>query len=169
MHFCHLTLGFRNATAALRRRITAIYSASPASPPPRLLFSGGDNRVKISLNPKQRRVKKKTMWFLCVFYHRLLDYRRPEVESLAQLFGAFDNDPNDPSDPRIDASGNSLEWRLPQHYHPDSPFHFVNLPSEEIARNVANRSMPLNPFLQNSDKLFSFSLGKQIFYFNLIC
>ncbi|XP_060175856.1 uncharacterized protein LOC132606399 [Lycium barbarum] len=73
------------------------------------------------------------MWYLCVFYHRLLDYRKPEVESLADLFGAFSED---------NGSGcNSLEWKLPEHHHPDSPFHFVNLPSEEIARNVANRSI----------------------------
>lgn len=30
------------------------------------------------------------MWYLCVFYHRLLGYRKPEFESLAYLFGAFD-------------------------------------------------------------------------------
>ncbi|CAI9103957.1 OLC1v1002556C1 [Oldenlandia corymbosa var. corymbosa] len=71
------------------------------------------------------------MWYLCVFYHRLLDYRKPEVESLAELFGAFKEDPEN----------KSLEWRLPENHHPDSPFHFVNLPSEEIARNVANRSI----------------------------
>ncbi|KAL5982629.1 hypothetical protein ACLOJK_016704 [Asimina triloba] len=73
------------------------------------------------------------MWFLCVFYHRLLDYRRPEVEALAELFGAF------PDSPPQDRS--SLDWRLPQEHHPDSPFHFVSLPSEEIARKVANRSI----------------------------
>ncbi|PHU04999.1 hypothetical protein BC332_25821 [Capsicum chinense] len=67
------------------------------------------------------------MWYLCVFYHRLLDYRKPEVESLAQLFGV--------------TSSNSLEWKLPKHHHSDSPFHFVNLPSEQIAQNVANRSI----------------------------
>lgn len=72
------------------------------------------------------------MWYLCVFYHRLLDYRKPEFESLADLFGAFDDDPS---------SSRSLEWKLPQHHHPDSPFHFVNLPSEDIARNIANRSI----------------------------
>lgn len=70
------------------------------------------------------------MWFLCVFYHRLLDYRKPEVESLAELFGALES-----------ANQDSLEWRLPLHHHPDSPFHFVNLPSEDIARNIANRSI----------------------------
>ncbi|CAH9074685.1 unnamed protein product [Cuscuta epithymum] len=69
------------------------------------------------------------MWYLCVFYHRLLDFRKPEVESLAELFGAFNSQPR------------NIEWRLPEHYHPDSPFHFVSLPSEEIARNVANRSI----------------------------
>ncbi|KAG9151847.1 hypothetical protein Leryth_002115 [Lithospermum erythrorhizon] len=65
------------------------------------------------------------MWYLCVFFHRLLDYRRPEVEALADLFGAFEDCP--------------LEWKLPQNYHFDSPFHFVNLPSEDVARNVAHR------------------------------
>lgn len=72
------------------------------------------------------------MWYLCVFYHRLLDYRKPEFESLADLFGAF---------PDSDDHNKSLEWRLPQHHHPDSPFHFVNLPSEHIARDIANRSI----------------------------
>lgn len=74
------------------------------------------------------------MWFLCVFYHRLLDYRKPEVESLADLFGAFDKE--------AEPENKSLEWRLPENHHPDSPFHFVNLPSEEIARQIANRSEP---------------------------
>ncbi|KAF5743920.1 tRNA (guanine(10)-N2)-methyltransferase [Tripterygium wilfordii] len=66
------------------------------------------------------------MWYLCVFYHRLLDYRKPEVESLAQLFGV---------------SGDHIEWRLPESHHHDSPFHFVNLPSEDVAAKVANRSI----------------------------
>ncbi|KAJ4835828.1 hypothetical protein Tsubulata_033033 [Turnera subulata] len=65
------------------------------------------------------------MWYLCVFFHRLLDYRKPEVESLAQLFGVEE----------------SIEWKLPIHHHPDSPFHFVNLPSEDVARSIANRSI----------------------------
>ncbi|GLT96607.1 hypothetical protein SLE2022_142160 [Rubroshorea leprosula] len=77
------------------------------------------------------------MWYLCVFYHRLLDYRKPELESLADLFGAFGDRPCFEFDNR----GNSLEWRLPKHHHPDSPFHFVDLPSQDVARNVANRSI----------------------------
>ncbi|KAK4747603.1 hypothetical protein SAY87_014189 [Trapa incisa] len=71
------------------------------------------------------------MWYLCVFYHRLLDYRKPEVESLAELFGAFDDE----------KKVRHLEWKLPEDHHPDSPFHFVNLPSEQVARDIANRSI----------------------------
>ncbi|XP_042481323.1 tRNA (guanine(10)-N2)-methyltransferase homolog [Macadamia integrifolia] len=74
------------------------------------------------------------MWYLCVFYHRLLDYRRPEVEALAELFGAFRENGND-------SPSCSLEWKLPESHHPDSPFHLVNLPSEDIARSIANRSI----------------------------
>ncbi|KDO37732.1 hypothetical protein CISIN_1g039679mg, partial [Citrus sinensis] len=70
------------------------------------------------------------MWYLCVFFHRLLDYRKPEVESLAYLFGVND----------------ALEWKLPKHHHPDSPFHFVNLPSEDIARSIANRIWITNAY-----------------------
>ncbi|KAJ8767843.1 hypothetical protein K2173_020783 [Erythroxylum novogranatense] len=67
------------------------------------------------------------MWYLCVFYHRLLDYRKPEVESLAELYGGLQM--------------STVEWKLPQDHHPDSPFHFVNLPSEDVARSIANRSI----------------------------
>lgn len=68
------------------------------------------------------------MWYLCVFYHRLLEYRKAEFESLAGLF-----------DGRSGAT--PLEWRLPEDHHPDSPFHLVDLPSEEMARSIANRSI----------------------------
>lgn len=87
---------------------------------------------------KEREIE---MWFLCVFYHRLLDYRRPEVESLAELFGAFGDD-------SAGSTNRSLQWKLPEHHHPDSPFHFVSLPSEEIAANIAKRSeSPYVPLL----------------------
>ncbi|CAI0375706.1 unnamed protein product [Linum tenue] len=68
------------------------------------------------------------MWYLCVFFHRLLDYRRPEVEALAELF-----QPNKSNEP--------LKWRVPEDHHPDSPFHFVNLSSDDVARDIANRSL----------------------------
>lgn len=69
------------------------------------------------------------MWFLCVFYHRLLDFRKPEVEALAELFG------------EEIAENESLQWCLPENHHNDTPFHFVQLSSEEIARNIAKRSI----------------------------
>ncbi|XP_020082352.1 tRNA (guanine(10)-N2)-methyltransferase homolog [Ananas comosus] len=88
------------------------------------------------------------MWFLCVFYHRLLDYRRPEVEALAELFGAFGGGGGNGGGEGGGGGGWeanprkwSLEWKLPENHHVDSPFHFVSLPSEEIARNIANRSI----------------------------
>ncbi|AQK71729.1 uncharacterized protein LOC100280406 [Zea mays] len=69
------------------------------------------------------------MWYLCVFYHRLLDYRRPEVESLAELFAG-------------PGARESVEWRMPENHHVDSPFHLVRLPGDErLAAQVANRSL----------------------------
>ncbi|KAL6580778.1 hypothetical protein OROMI_006701 [Orobanche minor] len=58
----------------------------------------------------------------------LLEYRKAEFESLASLF-----------DDGIGAT--MLEWRLPEDHHSDSPFHSVNHPSDEMARNVADRSI----------------------------
>lgn len=87
--------------------------------------------------------REKTMWYLCVFFHRLLDYRKPEVESLAQLFGATE-------DPQNGDVSSQLQWKLPHHYHADSPFHFVNLPSEQLARNIATRSRLFFPRMKFS-------------------
>lgn len=56
------------------------------------------------------------------------------MESLAELFGAFEDDNG------YDKEKRSLQWRVPENHHPDSPFHLVNLPSEDVARNIANRS-----------------------------
>lgn len=96
-------------------------------------------------NHRDQNKEKPIMWYLCVFYHRLLDYRKPEVESLAELFGAFNLSDTDSDNRHVENNGNpennSLQWRLPQHHHPDSPFHFVNLPSDDIARKIANRSI----------------------------
>lgn len=69
------------------------------------------------------------MWYLCYFLHRLLDYRLPEVEALAKLF--LKEDPT---------ASYEVRWKIPQHHHPDSPFYFVDLPSEDIARSIASRS-----------------------------
>ncbi|KAL9235212.1 hypothetical protein vseg_009994 [Gypsophila vaccaria] len=75
------------------------------------------------------------MWYMCVFFHRLLDYRKPEVEALTDLFQASGDDDGD------GVYKPQLEWKLPHKFHPDSPFHFVNLPSEDLARSVATRSI----------------------------
>eukprot|EP00271_Cylindrocystis_brebissonii_P008870 TRINITY_DN23399_c0_g1_i1.p1 TRINITY_DN23399_c0_g1~~TRINITY_DN23399_c0_g1_i1.p1 ORF type:complete len:512 (+),score=78.13 TRINITY_DN23399_c0_g1_i1:226-1761(+) len=82
------------------------------------------------------------MRFLCYFMHRHLDYRRAEVEALAQLAGCHvgqeDEGPDNERPPR------GLKWWLPPGgQHPDSPFHYVDLPSEKEARFIAGRSMLL--------------------------
>jgi tRNA (guanine10-N2)-methyltransferase len=57
-----------------------------------------------------------------------LDYRRPEVESLAELFGG-------------PGAAGAVEWRLLENHHADSPFHLVRLPGDErLAAQIANRS-----------------------------
>lgn len=74
------------------------------------------------------------------------------MESLANLFGVFDDPSGSDGGDGERENGNffgydwdgmnkRLRWKLPQDHHPDSPFHFVNLPSEDIARSIANRSI----------------------------
>ena len=70
------------------------------------------------------------MWYLCYFLHRLLDYRLPEIEALAKLHGYSDGQ----------KVGQGLQWKQAPDHHPDSPFYYVNLPNEDIARKVATQS-----------------------------
>ncbi|BBN04731.1 tRNA (guanine10-N2)-methyltransferase [Marchantia polymorpha subsp. ruderalis] len=73
------------------------------------------------------------MWFLCYFLHRLLDYRKPEIESLAKLFLGENAE---------------LKWKQSPHHHEDSPFYFIDLPSEDVARQIASRSVLLKGFFE---------------------
>eukprot|EP00850_Spirogloea_muscicola_P008336 SM000044S15983 [mRNA] locus=s44:346557:354690:- [translate_table: standard] len=73
-----------------------------------------------------------SMWFLCYFVHRHLDFRVPELEALARLAGALP----------------PLCHRLPDGDHPDSPFCFVDLPSEAAAVAIAARSMLIKAFFE---------------------
>eukprot|EP00897_Mesotaenium_endlicherianum_P009267 jgi/Mesen1/8369/ME000464S07765 len=67
------------------------------------------------------------MWYLCYFVHRHLDFRVAEIEALAGLAGIT----------------KPLQWRQLPGDHPDSPIHFVDLPSDEAARIIASRSMTM--------------------------
>ena len=63
--------------------------------------------------------------YLCYFVHRLLDYRTPEIEALAAM------------------SGVALDL-IPPVVEPDvSPFYYCRLPSDEVARQIAERSILL--------------------------
>mmetsp|Transcript_40151 Transcript_40151/g.89077 ORF Transcript_40151/g.89077 Transcript_40151/m.89077 type:complete len:494 (+) Transcript_40151:82-1563(+) len=65
-------------------------------------------------------------WYLCHFVLRFLNFRLPDVESVAEMFGC---------------SIDQLCWRRPYGNDPLSPFWYLKLPSEEVARKVADRSM----------------------------
>ena len=61
--------------------------------------------------------------YLCYFLHRFLDYRAPELHSLAVMHGI----PVQLEPPKLE---------------PDvSPFYYCRLPSDEAARRIAERSM----------------------------
>ena len=64
---------------------------------------------------------------LAYFLHRYLDFRLPELESLAELCGL----------------PLPLEWRLPDGGLADSPFWRLKLPSLECAAELASRSLLL--------------------------
>lgn len=62
--------------------------------------------------------------YLCYFLHRHLDFRLSEVESVAAMYGC-----------------SSLKWHEPFGGGKYSPFWYVDLPSQEIARQIAARSL----------------------------
>lgn len=64
------------------------------------------------------------MWYLCYFLHRHLDYRIAEVEALAALAGCP-----------------APKWRLPAGDLAHSPFYHIELPSDDVARSIAQRSV----------------------------
>jgi tRNA (guanine10-N2)-methyltransferase len=76
------------------------------------------------------------MWYMCYFLHRLLDYRVPEVEALAKLHGYSEGE----------KPGQGLQWKQAPQHHPDSPFHFVYLPNEDIAHKIATQSKLISGF-----------------------
>ena len=67
--------------------------------------------------------------YLCYFMHRLLDFRHPEIRSLAAL---LDSD---------NADFHSISFQSPCGGSYLSPFWYVRLPSETLARSIAQRSL----------------------------
>lgn len=62
--------------------------------------------------------------YLLQMVHRLLDFRRPELEALASLEGCRPN---------------QVSWRRPHCNVEHSPFWYIRLPSEEVAKAVSKR------------------------------
>ena len=85
----------------------------------------GSDGVSNVCRPSQDEVE-----YLCYFMHRLLDFRHPEIRSLVSLL-------NSQTDPR---SGD-VAFELPCGGSYLSPFWYVRLPSETLAKSVAQRSL----------------------------
>ncbi|GIL78953.1 hypothetical protein Vretimale_203 [Volvox reticuliferus] len=62
--------------------------------------------------------------YLTYFVHRLLEFRRPELESIAQTAGCKDE---------------QLQWRAPAGDVDHSPFWYLTLPSEDAAVQISKR------------------------------
>lgn len=68
--------------------------------------------------------------YLCYFMHRLLDFRHPEMRSLVSLL-----------DRRDDPTSGNVAFEPPRGGSYLSPFWYVRIPSETVARSVAKRSL----------------------------
>ena len=64
-------------------------------------------------------------WYLCYFLHRHLDFRREELQALADMAGC----------------GADIKWREPHGGVDHSPFWRVYIPTEELAVEVCRRSV----------------------------
>jgi hypothetical protein len=63
---------------------------------------------------------------LCFFNHRLLDYRRQEVEALAAMAGCRPE---------------QVTWEPPFGGDLASPYHYVTLPSVGVAKEICERAV----------------------------
>lgn len=85
----------------------------------------GNGGVSNVCRPAQDEVE-----YLCYFMHRLLDFRHPELMSLVSLL-----------DRRDDPTSGNVAFEPPRGGSYLSPFWYVRLPSETVARSVAQRSL----------------------------
>lgn len=91
--------------------------------------------------------------YLCYFLHRHLEFRLPEVESLARLAAEWQGGAAASSSGASGScSGGSpspaVVWEKPFGDRPESPFWYAHLPSEEAARAVAARSVLAKAFIE---------------------
>eukprot|EP00955_Chlamydomonas_euryale_P052525 355182-Chlamydomonas_euryale.AAC.6 len=65
-------------------------------------------------------------WYLCYFIHRLLDFRLPDVEAVAETCGA---------------AAPTLTWRMPFGDEPMSPFYYLRVPGgDAVVEGIARRT-----------------------------
>lgn len=90
----------------------------------------GDGGVSNCCRPSQDEAE-----YLCYFMHRLLDFRHPEIRSLVSLLDSHDNRNLADVNIELPCGGSYL-----------SPFWYVRLPSEALARSIAQRSLLVKVF-----------------------
>lgn len=82
--------------------------------------------------------------YLCYFLHRHLEFRLPEVESLAAMAGGTGRGSSSMSSDSGSggaAAAAAVVWEKPFGNRPESPFWYAHLASDEVACQVAARSM----------------------------
>eukprot|EP00879_Flechtneria_rotunda_P020053 GHRR01021085.1.p1 GENE.GHRR01021085.1~~GHRR01021085.1.p1 ORF type:complete len:127 (+),score=30.37 GHRR01021085.1:708-1088(+) len=99
------------AAVLVAEPVTAIEADAPSQP-------------STSGRPFQDSSTRTTTRYLCYFLHRLLDFRIPELKALAGMSGVDD-----------------LQWEAPVGGNEVSPFWYVHLPSEAVARQIVNRAV----------------------------
>lgn len=93
----------------------------------------GNGAVQNVCRPSQDEVE-----YLCYFMHRLLDFRHPEMRSLVSLLDRQDG-----------STTCNVAFEPPRGGSYLSPFWYVRLPSETVARSVAQRSLLVKVFPMN--------------------
>ena len=87
--------------------------------------NAGDGGVSNFCRPSQDEAE-----YLCYFMHRLLDFRHPEIISLVSLLDSRDSQKTAEVKFELPCCGSYL-----------SPFWYVRLPSEALAKTIAQRSL----------------------------
>lgn len=85
-------------------------------------------------------IEEQSSRLLCYFVHRWLDFRVPEIEALASLFGIT-----------------KLVWSLPSGGSPLSPFWYLTLPSLDVLKQISNRSLLTKVCFSDDSSSFRFS------------
>lgn len=94
-----------------------------------------DSRLDVPCSHEPRNIEEHithdvSSRFLCYFMHRLLDFRQPEVEALADMAGCC-----------LEADTGNFGFERPFGGSQLSPFWYLRLPDETFAVSILQRSL----------------------------